>query len=136
MYLIKFGTDLEITKDKKYIISRNHMSSVSILVYLMQILFLKKKKKSSAYNISWHSVVVIQSPSHVQFFLTPWTTTRQAFLPLTTSQSLSKFMSIALVMPSRHLILSHSLLPSIFPSIRIFSNESAVRNQHCFQCWL
>ena len=45
MYLIKFGTDLEITKDKKYIISRNHMSSVSILVYLMQILFLKKKKK-------------------------------------------------------------------------------------------
>ena len=135
MYLIKFGTDLETTKDKKYIMSRNHMSSVSILVFLMQILFLKKKK-SSAYNISWHSVVVIQLPSHVQFFLTPWTTTHQAFLPLTTSQSLSKFMSIALVMPSRHLILSHSLLPSIFPSIRIFSNESAVRNQHCFQCWL
>ena len=100
------------------------MSTVSILVDISHAASLSLKKKNSAYNKSWHSVVVvIQLPSHVRLFLTPWIIARQAFLPLTTSQSLSKFMSIALVMPSRHLILSQSpLLPSIFPSIRIFSN--------------
>ena len=61
-------------------------------------------------------------------FVTLWTAACQASLSFTTSQSLFKFMSIELVMPSNHLILCHPLLlqPSIFPSIRIFSNESAL----------
>ena len=61
-------------------------------------------------------------------FVTPWTTARQDSLSITSSRSLSKFMSIQLVMPSSHLILCHSLLllPLIPPSIRVFSNESAL----------
>ena len=60
--------------------------------------------------------------------MTPWTAARQASLSITNSQSLLKLMSIELVMPSNHLILCHSLLllPSIFSSIRVFSNESAL----------
>ena len=60
--------------------------------------------------------------------MTPWTTACQASLSITNSQSLPKFMSIDLVIPPNHLILFHSLLltPSIFPRIRVFSNESAL----------
>ena len=60
--------------------------------------------------------------------MTPWTAARQASLSITNSWSLLKFMSIESVMPSNHLILCHPLLlpPSIFPSIRVFSNESAL----------
>ena len=70
----------------------------------------------------------VQSFSHVQLFVTPWTAARQASLSFTISQSLLKFMSIVLVMPSNHLIPCRPLpiLPSIFPSIRVFSNESAL----------
>ena len=72
-------------------------------------------------------VVVVQSLSHVQPFVTPWT--HQAFLSFTISWSLLKFMSIELMMLSNHLIFSCPLLllPSIFPSIRVFSNESALQ---------
>ena len=58
----------------------------------------------------------------------PWTVARQASLSITNSQSLFKFMSIELVMPSNHLILCHPLLllPLVFPSIRVFSNESVL----------
>ena len=61
--------------------------------------------------------------------MTPWTAARRASLSITNSQSLLKLMSIDLVMPSNHLILCHPLLllPSIFPSIRVFSNESVLR---------
>ena len=71
----------------------------------------------------------VQWLSHVQFFVTPWTAAHQASLSITHSQSLLKLMFIELVMPSNHLILCHPLLlpPSIFPSIRVFSNESALR---------
>ena len=60
--------------------------------------------------------------------MTPWTAARQASLSITNSQSLPRLMSIALVMPSNHLILCSPLLllPSIFPNIRVFSNESAL----------
>ena len=70
----------------------------------------------------------VQMLSHVRFFGSPWTAARQAFLSITNSQSLLKLMSIELVMPSNHLILCHPLLlpPSIFPSIRVFSNESVL----------
>ena len=70
----------------------------------------------------------IQSLGRVQLFVTPWTAARQASLPITSSQSLPKLMSIESVMPSNHLICCWPLLllPSIFPSIRVFSNESAI----------
>ena len=65
----------------------------------------------------------------VQLFVTPWTAAHQASLSFTISQSLLKFMSIESVMLSNHLILCHPLLllPSVFPIIRVFSNESALR---------
>ena len=68
----------------------------------------------------------VQSVSHVQLFATPWTVARQASLSITNSRSLLRLMSIESVMPSNHLILCRPLLllPSIFPSIRVFSNES------------
>ena len=68
----------------------------------------------------------VQSPNHFQFFATPFNITRQASFSITNSRSLLKLMSIKSVMPSNHLILCHPLLllPSIFPSIRVFSNES------------
>ena len=71
-------------------------------------------------------IVVVKSFSHVLHFATPWTAACQASLSFINSQSLLKFMFIESVMPSNHLILCHSLLllPSIFPSIRVFSNES------------
>ena len=74
------------------------------------------------------SVQFIQSFSHVQFFATPWIVAHQASLSITSSWSLLKLMSIESVMPSNHLILCHPLflLPSVFPSIRVFSNELAL----------
>ena len=74
------------------------------------------------------SISSVQSLSRVQLFATPWTAEHQASLSITNSQSPPKLMSIEWVMPSSHLILCrpHLLLLSIFPSIRVFSNESAL----------
>ena len=81
-------------------------------------------------GLSTHSVQFrsIQSLSRVQLFATPWPAAHQASLSITNSRSLPKPMSIELVMPSNHLILCHLLLllPSLFPSIRVFSNESTL----------
>ena len=76
-----------------------------------------------------YSVNSIQSLTHVQLFATSQATAHQASLSITNSQSLFKLMSIKSVMPSNHLILCQPviLLPSIFPSIRVFSNESVLR---------
>ena len=73
-------------------------------------------------------IISVQSFSHVLLFATPWTAAHQASLSITNSRNLFKLMSIKSVMPSSHLILCHLLLllPSIFPSIRVFSNESAL----------
>ena len=73
-------------------------------------------------------VAVVQLKSCVQLFTTPWTAGCQASLSFTVSQSLLELMSIKSVMPSNHLILCHPLLllPSIFTSIRVFCNESAL----------
>jgi len=70
----------------------------------------------------------VQWLSRVRFFATPWTAAHQDSLSITNSQSLLKLLSIESVMPSNHLILCHLLLfsPSIFPSIKVFSNESAL----------
>ena len=69
-----------------------------------------------------------QLPCHVWLFATPWTAAHQAFLSITNSKGLHELMSIRSVMPSNHLIPCRPLLllPSIFPSIRVFSNESAL----------
>ena len=73
----------------------------------------------------------VQSLSHVWLFATPWTGVCQASLSITNPWSLLKFMSIESVMPSNHLILCRPffLLPSVFPSIRVFSNESVLRSR-------
>ena len=74
---------------------------------------------------SLHTSFVVQSLSHVRLFVTPWTTAHQASLSFTISQRLLTLISVESVMPSNHLILCHPLLflHSVFPSIRVFSNE-------------
>ena len=90
----------------------------------------------SAAHESWEEAVrkqprwfsSVQLLSRVQLFVTPWTAAHQAFLSVTNSRSPPKLMSIESVMPSNHLVLCYPLLlPSIFPSIRVFSNESVLR---------
>ena len=86
----------------------------------------------SAAKTRWsehQKIVVVRSLSRVRLFVTPWTVACQPSLSSIISWRLLKFMSIELVMLSNHLILCcpHLLLPSIFPSIRVFSNESALR---------
>ena len=73
----------------------------------------------------------VQSLCHVRLFATPWTAAHQASLSITNFQSLHKLMSVELVIPSSHLILSHPLLllPSIFPSIKVFSKQSILHNR-------
>ena len=85
--------------------------------------------------IVWSTSIVVQLLSHVWLFATPWTPVRQAPLSSIISQSLLKFMSIELVMPSNHLILCHPLLlpPSVFPSIRVFSTESVLHIRYWSQ---
>ena len=87
--------------------------------------FPDEKRKTYKKTFSFSSV---QSLSHVWLFATLWTAARQAFLSITNSRSLLKLMSIEAVMPSNHLILCHPLflLPSVFPSIRVFSKESVL----------
>ena len=77
---------------------------------------------------SYYGVSSVQLLSHVRLFATLWTIARQASLSITNSWSLPKLMSNELVMPSNHLILCCPLLllPSIFPNIRVFSNEAAL----------
>ena len=79
--------------------------------------------------VASHFTSLVQFLSHVWLFATPWTTARQASLSITNCWSLPKPMSIELVMPSNHLILCRPLLllPSIFPRIRVFSNQSVLR---------
>ena len=81
------------------------------------------------WKIKYSRIVTVQLLSHVWLFATLWTAARQAPLSSTISWSFLTFMSNELVMPSIHLILCRALLflPSIFPSIRVFSSESALR---------
>ena len=85
---------------------------------------------NSALGVSFlHVLSSAQLLSRVRLFVTPWTAAHQASLSITNSWSLLKLMSIESVMPSNHLILCCPLLlpPSVFPSIRVFSNESVLR---------
>jgi len=101
---------------------------------LLWLLFFHLSKRNHCYHFpestgGWSvQFSSVQPLSHVWLFVTPWTAARQASLSITNSQSPPKPMSIVSVMPSNHLILCHPLLlqPSIFPSIRVFPNESAL----------
>ena len=83
---------------------------------------------SSPHFKTLNSISSVQLLGCVRLFVTPWTAACQAFLSITNSWSLLKLMSIELVIPSNHLTLCHPLLflPSIFPSIRVFSNDSVL----------
>ena len=89
---------------------------------------IQKIKIMASAPITLRQISSVQSLSRVRLFATPWTAAHQASLSITNSQSLLKLMSIESVMPSNHLILCHPLFfpPSTFPSIRVFSNESAL----------
>ena len=88
-----------------------------------------KNSLSVSQKVKCSSAIVVQSISRVQLFVSPWTVACKASLSLTISWSVLKFMPIESMMPSSHLILCHPLLLllSIFPSIKVFSNESALR---------
>ena len=91
----------------------------------------KRNLEGSSNFLGFYFGIVAQSLSHVQLFATPWTAGCQASLSFTISLSLLKLMSIESMMPSNHLILCHPLLflPSIFPIIRVFSNEPALHSK-------
>ena len=108
--------------------SRNVFSNMVVIIH-MWWLNLDQLKLN---KITFSSV---QSVNHVRLFVTPWTAARQASLSITNSRSLLKHVSIESVMPSNHLILCHPLLlPSNFPSIRVFSKESALHIRWP-KCW-
>ena len=111
----------------KYFLSLNSISLLKrmpalLLVYLVFLFH------NSSVVFEQSCFVVVQSLSHVQLFVAPWTAAHQALLSFTISQSMLKHISIELVVPYNHLILCLSLLPlsSVFPSIRVFANESAL----------
>ena len=90
--------------------------------------FLKYTPRDTAFSLFFDMFSTVQLLSHVQLFATPWTAARQASLSIINSRRPPKPMSIGPVIPSSYLILCHPfhLLPSIFPSIRVISNESAL----------
>ena len=97
-------------------------------MFLFHLNLLAQSKPCHMIYINIHLLVLVQSLSHVQLFATPWTAACQASLSNTNSQSLLKLMFIELVMPSNPPVLCRPLLPlpSFFPSIRVFSNESVL----------
>ena len=102
---------------------------ILIYMYIIFLYFIRSKMPSSVPQRKRKKIViVIHLLSHIQFFLTSWPVACQAPLSSTVSQSLLKFMSIESVMLSNHLILCHPrlLLPSFFPSVRVFSSESTL----------
>ena len=102
---------------------RVHRGSVDSI-----LLVIRSHESFQPTRISVQFSSVVQLFSCVRLFATPWTAALQASVSVTNSQSLLKFMSIVSVMPSNHLILCHPLHlpPSIFPSIRLFSNDSII----------
>ena len=112
-----------------FTISQSLLKLMSMSQWCHQtISFLSQCFVRSASRLFNSLTLVVQSLSYVWLLLTPWTAAGQASLSITNSRNLFKLMSIELVMPSNHLNLCHPLLllPSIFSSIRIFSNESTL----------
>ena len=102
------------------------MLEEKVFIYFFETLL--SKHYSCITNVTKTMFSSVQLLGYVRLFATPWTAARQASLSITNAWSLLKLMSIALVMPSNHLILCRPLLlpTSIFPSIRVFSNESVL----------
>ena len=102
---------------------------LAIAALLMSSLYLSVHYKHGHLDETYIQFSSFQSLTHVQLFATPWIAAHQASLSITSCWSLPKPMYIDLVMPSSHLILCHRLLllPSILPSVRVFSNESTLR---------
>ena len=118
--------DTATSEDTMIYWKNNSIKSVQEFIGLMQSVgALNEREKQTVDDENMSSV---QSLSRIRLFAIPWTAARQASLSITSSQSPPKPMSIELVMPSNHLILCHPLflLPSIFPRIRVFSNESTL----------
>ena len=109
--------------DSSILLSDDCLGLFSLYVSLLFIVLLGDLQTRPLYPVTFSSV---QSLSRICLFATPWTIAPQASMSITNSQGLPKLMSIESVMPSNHLILCRPLLllPSIFPSIRVFSNES------------
>ena len=124
-YLYKNEVIYVVNFEKKCIIffSLQCITYVDMLVYLHTF---KVLQRAFIYFYHLNNFFVVQLLWLVWLFVTPWTAACQASLPFTNSQSLFILMSMESVMPSNHLILCHPLflLPSIFPSIRVFLNES------------
>ena len=108
--------------------SNEHPGLISFRMDWLDFLAVQGTLKSLLQHQSSIQFSLVQSLSHVRLFATPWITARQASLSITNSRSPPKPMSIESVMPSNHLLLCRPLLflPSIFPSNRVFSNESAL----------
>ena len=106
-------------KGKTIKLERLELSSRKLRIPRLSLHFMERQIS----NFNGNSIQLL---SRVRLFVTPWTVVHQASLSITNSRSLLKLMSIQSVMPSNHLILCHPLLlpPSIFPSIRAFSNDS------------
>ena len=104
----------------------NVMLEGKVCIYLFETLL--SKHYSCITNVSKTTFSSVQLLSYVRLFATPWTAAHQALLSITNSRSLLKLMPIESVMPSNHLVLCRPLFlpPSIFPSIRVFSNESVL----------
>ena len=112
---------------RQVIMNHNVAQSLSLIRIQGNSLFLNGKVAKKIMNKKM-GISSVQLLSHVQFFVTPWTAAHQASLSIANSWSLLKLMSIDSVIPSNHLIICHPVLlpPSVFPSIRVFSNESVL----------
>ena len=110
--------------DSSILLSDDCLGLFSLYVSLLFIVLLGDLQTCPLYPVTFSSVQLL---SRVCLFATPWTVAPQASMSITDSQGLPKLMSIESVMPSNHLVFCRFLLllPSIFPSIRVFSNESA-----------
>ena len=114
--------------------SFTNVSDIHWISCTSQVLSKEPSLVSQTYSLTWKRLLIkegdssVQLLSSVRLFTTPWTTACQASLSITNGRSLLKLIFTESVMPSNHLILCHLLLllPSIFPSIKVFSNESAL----------
>ena len=108
--------------------SQNTLQPFKMILSIKLTIFVISREMGEKAEYKCTYIVVFQLLSCVQLFVTRWTAAHQASLSFTISQSLLKLMSIESVMSSSHLIFCHPLLllPSIFPSIRVFSNESVL----------